>query len=283
MIKIVKIIGLITILTILSACNTVENAIATVTQASTPQSTATKTRSTNTQTAPVPTQTRMPSPTPEAFTICCPLEGETFDSLRYILSKPMEIPQFGQDTGHHGLDFAYFQRGDRESIQGIQIYAAFKGTTVLTLEDYYPYGFAILIETPLNTFPETWEQTLLAGYLPIPDDPGYRLYCPPVSPPEVTGEYSVYHLYAHLETKPEFEHGKPIECGELLGTVGNTGYSSNPHLHFETRLGPSGADFSTMAHYQNTNTEEQMSNYCLWRMSGFYQLFDPSELLGILP
>jgi murein DD-endopeptidase MepM/ murein hydrolase activator NlpD len=230
-----------------------------------------------------PTATPSPTTTPRDFSVCCPLEGETFESLALILSKPMDIPPFGQDTGHHGVDYAYFRRGERESIQGIEVYAILSGSVVLTLDDNYPYGFAVMVETPLSDLPPDLQDTLLTGYQPVPDDPGYRLYCPDVTPPQITDEFSVYHLYAHFEIKPEFSHGDPAACGELLGTVGNTGYSSNPHLHLETRIGPSGATFLTMAHYQNTSTNEQMSNYCLWRMSGYYQLFDPEILFTSIP
>ncbi len=215
------------------------------------------------------------TPTDMPFQVCSPLEEETFDSLLLIISKPLDIPAFGQDTGHHGVDFAYFKRGDRESIEGIEIYAVLAGKVVLTLDDRYPYGYAILIETPLSDLPELLQERLMANYQTVPEDPGYRLHCPEVTPPALSGEYSVYHLYAHMEERPNFSRGDSIESGELLGTVGNTGWSSNPHLHLETRLGPSGASFQTMAHYQNDCTTEQMANYCLWRMSGYYQLFDP--------
>ena len=206
------------------------------------------------------------------------MEDETFESLSLILVNPLDIPPFGQDVGHHGVDFAYFRRGERESIEGVEIYAILRGQTVLTLPDDIPYGYTILIETPLSKLPQDLQQTLMAGYLPIPEDPNYRLYCPEVENPAVTTEYSVYHLYAHMAARPAFESGDPIECGQFLGNVASTGYSSNPHLHLETRLGPSGADFTAMAHYENTNTPEQMGNYCLWRMSGYYQLFDPFDL-----
>lgn len=218
-----------------------------------------------------------PSPTPtHSFEICSPLEDETFESLRLIISNHLEIPKnFGEDTGHHGVDFAYFRRGDRQSIEGIEIYAIMPGKTVLTLENQIPYGYTILIETPLTDLPDHLQEILLAGYLPVPDDPHYRLLCPEVPQPVVTGEFAVYHLYAHMELQPEYNRGDTIACGETLGTVGNTGYSDIPHLHLETRLGPAGANFETMAHYENTNTFEEMGNYCLWRMSGYYQLFDP--------
>lgn len=242
----------------------------TVTATASPLPTATVTASAT----QLPTET-LPAATPQSFEVCSPLEDETFKTLPLILKNPLDIPEFGRDTGHHGVDFFYYRRGDRESIQGIEIYAILAGKTVLTLADDRPYGYTILIETPLTNLTEHLQETLLAGYLPVPQDPHYRLNCPEVSPPNLTGYYSVYHLYAHMETRPSFSTGDPVSCGATLGTVGNTGYSSNPHLHLETRLGPSGADFETMAHYEPTNTIEQIANYCLWRMSGYYQLFDP--------
>jgi len=222
---------------------------------------------------PLPEPSHTPTP---SFEICSPLEDETFESLPLILSKPLDIPHtFGDDTGHHGVDFAYFQRGDRLSIEGIQIYAIMAGKTVLTLDDHIPYGYTMIIETPLADLPKHIQEILLDGYQPVPEDPYYRLVCPEVPLPEITGEFAVYHLYAHMEIRPGFNRGDPIACGKTLGTVGNTGYSSNPHLHLETRLGPSGMQIETMAHYELTNTPEQMGNYCLWRMSGYYQIFDP--------
>jgi hypothetical protein len=264
------------LITILSACQSTMMTGTSTPITDTIQPSSTLTASPTKTFTQIPTQTVIPPTiTPIPFSVCCPLEDETFDSLPLILVNPLDIPPFGQDVGHHGVDFAYFKRGERQSIQGIEIYAILSGKTVLTLEDDIPYGYAIMLETPLIGLPESLADTLLSGYLPVPEDPHYRLYCPPIDPPIHTGQYSIYHLYAHMEERPTFEPGEWVSCGEELGTVGNTGYSSNPHLHLETRLGPSDASFSTMAHYENTDTLEQMANYCLWRMSGYYQLFDP--------
>lgn len=266
---------LLAVVLMLSACQQVE-LVSTATPAvltleptltHTPLPTATPTR----QITATPVT---PTTTPMVFEVCSPLEDETFQSLPLIITKPLDIPSFGQDTGHHGVDFAYFRRGDRQSIEGVEIYAILSGQVVLTLTDGLPYGYTLLVETPLSELPEHLQGTLLVGYLPVPEDPNYRLYCPAVTPPTVTGAFSVYHLYAHMEEQPAFQPGAPVACGETLGTVGNTGLSSNPHLHLETRLGPSGASFRNMAHY-DTYTIEEISNYCLWRMSGYYQLFDP--------
>ena len=228
------------------------------------------------------TPTLAPSLTPTpTFQTCCPLEDETIESLSLILANPLDIPpHFGQDTGHHGVDFAYFQRGERQSIEGIEIYAIMSGRVVMTLtENDLPYGFALMIETPLTDLPDQLQELLKNNYQLVPDDPHYRLYCPEVDPPQVSGEYAIYHVYAHMENPPNFQYGDTINCGQVLGTVGNTGYSSSPHLHLETRLGPAGSHFESMAHYEINKTPEQMGAYCLWRMSGYYQLFDPFVLL----
>ena len=229
------------------------------------------------------TPTTQPTATRNLIEISSPLEGETIETLPKILVNPLDIPGFGQDTGHHGVDFAYFKRGERESIQGIEIYSILSGKIVTTLTDRIPYGYAIIVETPLKDLPSELADKLFNGYLPVPDDPYYRLYCPPVDPPSVTGEYSLYHLYAHMEAPSSYQSGEEISAGNKLGTVGNSGYSSNPHLHLETRLGPSGANLPSMAHYENSCTDEEMGNYCLWRMSGYYQLVDPFLIFGFQP
>ncbi len=219
--------------------------------------------------------TPTPTSTPTPFQVCCPLEEETFESLPLILVNPLVIPPIGRDDGHHGLDFAYFQRGQRESIQGIEIYAILSGQTVLTLEDVIPYGYTVLIETPLDSLPGPLQDRLREVYQPLPENIVYQGECPAFTSPKDTAGMSVYHLYAHMEVLPPFQPGDPIACGEPLGTVGNTGRSSNPHLHLETRLGPSGLQMDSMAFYSPSYSEGQRAAYCLWRMSGYYQLFDP--------
>ena len=261
---------------ILSACRPV------VVTSTVLPATATAAPTQTAQSSPTPSPTAIPpSPTPtEApFTVCSPLEDETFDSLPLILAQPLkESTTWGRDFGHPGLDFAYFTKGDRTSIEGIEVYAILSGRVALILDDFYPYGYTVVIETLLSALPEELQQSLLAEYGPVPEDLEYQYNCPEVPTPTFTGEYSLYHLYAHLGTRPEFGKGDEITCGQLLGTVGNTGWSSNAHLHLETRIGPSALEITSMAHYQASATEEQMSNYCLWRSSGYYQVVDPFSL-----
>jgi murein DD-endopeptidase MepM/ murein hydrolase activator NlpD len=51
-----------------------------------------------------------------------------------------------------------------------------------------------------------------------------------------TGEYA---LYAHLKKGSlPVEEGERVEAGQLLGQCGNSGNSSEPHLHFHVQDGP---------------------------------------------
>jgi murein DD-endopeptidase MepM/ murein hydrolase activator NlpD len=44
-------------------------------------------------------------------------------------------------------------------------------------------------------------------------------------------------IYAHLESI-SVRRGKRVRRGEQIGTVGNTGWSTSPHLHYEVRMIP---------------------------------------------
>ena len=66
---------------------------------------------------------------------------------------------------------------------------------------------------------------------------------------------------------------------EQIGEVGMTGRTEIPHLHLETRLGPSGSKFESMRFYDTRATREEMANYILWRTSGVFRHFDPMRLL----
>lgn len=70
---------------------------------------------------------------------------------------------------------------------------------------------------------------------------------PPITTPEaLLGNYVVqrigkhrYALYAHFQTgSVRVEAGERVRRGDLLGRVGNTGNSDEPHLHFHVTSGP---------------------------------------------
>ncbi len=47
---------------------------------------------------------------------------------------------------------------------------------------------------------------------------------------------TLYTLYAHL-SRLDVIRGQRLETGQVLGAVGDTGFTTGPHLHFEVRLG----------------------------------------------
>jgi murein DD-endopeptidase MepM/ murein hydrolase activator NlpD len=202
------------------------------------------------------TQINTPMQTEIPFLMCSPLFQETISSLWEIITNPYGSPPVGREDLHHGVDFAYYRRGDRLSIEGEIVQSILPGTVAASIQDRLPYGNMVIIET---------EQTLLPR--PFVERFGLK-----------TGE-SLYSLYAHMGQFPLVELGGKISCGQALGTVGLTGYDIvNPHLHLEIRIGPSDTRFNEMAFYDTSASTEEMDNYMRWRTSGEFKHFDPMLL-----
>jgi murein DD-endopeptidase MepM/ murein hydrolase activator NlpD len=171
------------------------------------------------------------------------------------------------------------------ALAGDPVLAVLGGSVAMVTDDRFPYGYTLLVETPLEDLPPEWlaENPALT---PAPTRGAHlSLTCPSVTPqPAWNGSgRSLYLLYAHLQEKPTLQPGQPIQCGEPIGQVGQSGNALNPHLHLEARLGPAGARFASMAHYDNTARPEEMGNYCLWRVSNVFQLIDPMLFIAQLP
>ena len=49
-------------------------------------------------------------------------------------------------------------------------------------------------------------------------------------------KYGFYTKYAHLQ-KVTVTRGQDVQQGEVIGTMGNTGLSTGPHVHYEVRIG----------------------------------------------
>ena len=158
------------------------------------------------------------------------------------------------------------------------------GQVAGVIEDRFPYGFAVLVETPLQDLPANW---LPLDYLPEPLSAPLvnpALTCPVIQLPTASSAgRSIYTLYAHLQSQPLVSPSQEVSCGESIGNIGESGNALNPHLHVETRLGPVGVKFPSMAHYDNRAKLEEMGLYCLWRVSGVFQLLDPMGLLSLQP
>ncbi len=230
----------------------------------------------------VPSATPLPAtPTPELMNfVCSPLDGETLSSITEILTQEFIKPRPGIDDGHHGLDFAFYRRNERIGIEGLEVKAALKGKIAAVINDRWPYGNAVIIETPLKMINPELLALIQPPSLEPTVNPDPRVNCPQGELPfSINSEdRSLYLLYGHLLNPLSQLVGEEVECGQTIGEVGNTGYSSNPHLHFETRIGPSGASFESMAYYTVQSTTEERYNWCVWRVSNLFQLFDPTIL-----
>src|SRR5690606_25011668 len=100
---------------------------------------------------------------------------------------------------------------------------------------------------------------------------------------QIQADQSLYVLYGHMQLEAPFALGKPLECGELVGHVGESGsrlFLTDPHLHIETRVGRSGQQLNAMAYYLADTTEEERQEYLRWRTSQDFRLENPSLLLN---
>ncbi|MCW5875164.1 MAG: M23 family metallopeptidase [Anaerolineales bacterium] len=227
---------------------------------------------------PEPTATSVPTalPTPEptlpptataipTSPICTPLAEHQISALLSLyLTQPFIAPQgANKETGHHGLDFAYYSGGPSGGhINGTPIQSVLDA--VVAGAGYNAvYGYYLVTETPWARLPQG-----AAGLYGM-----------------AAGE-SLYLLYAHLQHPAPFELGEALACAQVLGYVGDSGdrfFVSDPHLHLETRVGASGLRLDPMAYYAIEATEEQKAEYLRWRTSDDFRLADPAALLGLAP
>jgi len=240
-------------------------------------------------TAPSATPTSIPpTATPEPIDkICSPLQNILLEEIPSILTQPFSMPRLRNDDGHQGIDLAFFRFKDIVGIEGLQINAVMSGKIAFILPDHYPYGNVVVQEIPLEKLSPRIQE-ILAIPNPIPTvQPDPRMASCPIEgelPFSINLESrSLYILYGHLKTAPIVLPGDLVSCGQPLGEVGNTGKSTNPHLHLELRVGPSGARFDSMAFYTTSSTSQERYNYCVWRVSQLFQLIDPTKLLSIQP
>jgi murein DD-endopeptidase MepM/ murein hydrolase activator NlpD len=204
-------------------------------------------------TTPLPTKGE-PAPKVE---ICSPLAEHNLRDLSAIVSSPYDPPRMGKDDRHQGVDFAYYVQGTRGSIEGEGVQSMLPGWVAVVIENRLPYGNMIIIET----LPSELSEEILRGLNMDPDE-------------------SIYHLYAHFKGTPLPSLGSRVDCGQLIGNVGKSGYNVPiSHLHLETRIGPSGTRFDGMVFYDTQASENEMENYKIWRMSGLFRHFDPLLLL----
>jgi murein DD-endopeptidase MepM/ murein hydrolase activator NlpD len=193
--------------------------------------------------------------------LCSPLAVQPLESIAEIITQPFIAPRqlddgTYKDDAHHGVDLGYYTRNG-ENFTGTPVLSATNGRIAAVIHDRPPYGDAILVETPYEQIPAhvIESQSILPGH-------------------------SLYVLYAHLQNLPAFSLQQKVACGDPLAETGLTGFTGGPHLHFETRWGPAGQGFESLAYYHVNTSEEERANYVTWRMSGTFRLFDPMILLS---
>ena len=190
--------------------------------------------------------------------ICSPLAGIPVDELADIVSAPYDPPPPGKEERHHGLDFSFYRRGDNASILGVGVQTAMDSVVVMVLVDSFPYGNAVLLETTGKAISEAVRDRL-----------------------EMDQEESLYVLYAHLSDPPTAVLLENLPACSQIGFVGKSGNAGVPHLHMETRIGPSGEMFAGMSYYSTQTTPEERANYIRWRTSGDFTHFDPFLIFEI--
>lgn len=189
--------------------------------------------------------------------VCLPLEDHSLEDLRLITSDPYRPPPAGSDERHQGIDFSYYRWKERIGIQGVGVQAILPGKVAASLQDSYPFGNLLIVETPASWLPYGFSEQV-----------------------DVQEGESLYILYAHLESAPLVGLGEEVSSCQLIGRVGKSGNAVEPHLHVETRWGPAGSVFEGLSYYRPEASEEEKQNYLLWRTSGVYRHFDPMLLLG---
>jgi murein DD-endopeptidase MepM/ murein hydrolase activator NlpD len=211
-------------------------------------------------TAISPTPSPHPSTTPAAaFQMCSPLERESIPELWEIVSDPYNPPPEGRDERHQGVDFSHYRRKGYLTIEGEGVQAILPGRVALSIHNRMPYGNVVIIETRYDALPDTFTTQL-----------------------GINPDQSLYLLYAHFEQAPLVNAEDMVACGQPLGTVGMVGYYLfNPHLHLETRIGPEGAVFGSMAFYDTSATQAEQMSYQRWRTSGEFVHFDPMILFQV--
>lgn len=252
------------------------------------EATSTLTASPTTTVSPSATATQIPATSTSTQIVpqvCSPLQGFDFQELAGIVTEPFQPPLPGRDNGHQGVDFSFWTYKNLASMKGLPVQAVLSGRVAAIINNRFPYGNMIIIESPLSAFPDAW-----ISALPQPTREPIQTPIPALTCPAGTDHFnvnskdlSIYLLYAHLDQPVNLKVGDTVICGQVMDGVGTTGNSVNYHLHLEMRIGPSGATFPVMAHYWNDATSEEMHNYCIWRVSGIFQMLNPMQLFQTSP
>lgn len=240
----------------LSACSSLALA-PTPTLTSPPPASPTPSASVAPTQRPLPSAASTATPIPISA-ICTPLTDHDLALITNYISHPYADPIGSNlETGHHGVDFSYYAKdGSGPPIDNNPVQSMLDGRVVGVGLNRLPYGNMLIIETRFENLPAAVTELFTM-------QPGNSLYL----------------LYGHMLEIPNQQIGDQVSCGQRIGIVGNSGFSGNPHLHLETRVGPSGLDLPTMIFYETTATLAEQAAYNEWRTGETFTLFDPTDFL----
>lgn len=234
---------------------------------------------------PIEGPTITPQPTEDLINVCSPLVDYSVENLVDMISNPYYPPIPGSDDPHQGVDFSVIDPNLRIALKGSAVQSIMAGEVVMLMNDRFPYGNAVLVETTFDKLPLGWVEKLKNQTQPDLFGTNPSLTCPTgwdLSEQE-NNDLSLYVLYAHLDMPLEYTLGDEVDCGDELGAIGESGNALAPHLHIEMRYGYASGIEGSMAHYDVSADEIEMSNYCRWRVSGWFRLLDPMDLFFTIP
>ena len=247
-----------------------------------------------TQDHSLPTPSESPRPTTPTtkpgILPASPLDGVELGDLSSYITNKFSPPLPGSDNPHQGVDFSIVDRETQLAIGGDPVHAVLDGVVASVIQNRFPYGNAILVETNIESLSGSIINSIV---FPTPEtvELGHPiLTCPIIDDSSMSNlrkdndnSRSLYILYAHLDESPHFQQEDKIAVGQTIGRIGMSGNALNPHLHLELRVGLSGFRIPSMAHYHPSASVEEMGYYCLWRISNAFQLLDPMILLEYPP
>lgn len=145
------------------------------------------------------------------------LKMMAFQGVVFPIERPRVTLRFGATTPpyapgnpHRGVDLAPYPGSSGRPV------VAAVGGDVLEVGESSGFGRYVVVRSRL---PFTVWATDLAGVVRT---------LPPRTP--------FYLIYAHLD-EVSARVGANVRTGEVLGTIGATGYADGPHLHLEMRVG----------------------------------------------
>ena len=159
--------------------------------------------------------------------VCSPLEGFVIAELPDLIYNPYAPPRLGSDDPHQGVDFADIDPIYALALEGRPVQGDLSGQVITIIDNRFPYGYAILVETPLKQVPSEWLESLQIP-TPAPTQESHSsLTCPPIENPPTWdfSKRSLYLMYAHLDEPFTLQKGERVNCGQILNVIGNSGNS----------------------------------------------------------